>query len=113
MNVCTLIGNLTKDVELRYTASGDAVANMDIAVNSGTDEVLYMTVVVWKKQGESAAQYLSKGKKVGVTGKLKTRSWESDKGRQYKTELIAHNVEYLTPKGQSEPPKEVSDVEPF
>lgn len=127
-NKVIMVGNLTQDPELRYTASGTAVANLRIAVSSKyrsgdeyKEETLFIDVVVWGKQGESCSQYLSKGRQVLVEGRLQERSWESDGQKRRKTEIVANTVRFLGRKGeggggggQSGPaPDEVSDIEPF
>jgi single-strand DNA-binding protein len=117
-----MIGNLTQDPELRYTASGTAVCNMRIAVGSKyksgeewKEETLFIDVVVWGKQGENASQYLSKGRQVMVEGRLQERSWESDGQKRHKTEIVARSVKYLGSKGETADtaPDEISDIEPF
>jgi single-strand DNA-binding protein len=122
MNLVVMIGNLTQDVDLRYTASGTAVANMRIAVGSKyksgeemKEETLFIDVVVWGKQGENASQYLSKGRQVMVEGRLQERSWESDGQTRRKVEIVARSVKYLGSKGETSDtaPDEVSDIEPF
>jgi single-strand DNA-binding protein len=122
MNLVVMIGNLTQDVDLRYTAGGTAVANMRIAVGSKyksgeewKEETLFIDVVVWGKQGENASQYLSKGRQVLVEGRLQERSWESDGQTRKKTEIVARSVKYLGNKGEtaSTAPDEVNDIEPF
>jgi len=127
-NKVIMVGNLTQDPELRYTASGTAVANLRIAVGSKyrsgdeyKEETLFIDVVVWGKQGESCSQYLSKGRQVLVEGRLQERQWESDGQKRRKTEIVANTVRFLGRKGeggegggQSGPaPDEVSDIEPF
>jgi len=130
-NKVIMVGNLTQDPELRYTASGTAVANLRIAVSSKyrsgdeyKEETLFIDVVVWGKQGESCSQYLSKGRQVLVEGRLQERSWESDGQKRRKTEIVANTVRFLGRKGEGEggsggggqrgpAPDEVSDIEPF
>ena len=97
-----LIGNLTKDVELRFTPNNKAVAQFALATNhsykdaagawvEGTPE--YHDVVVWSQLGERCNQLLHKGDKVFVSGRLQTRSWEAQDGsKRYKTELVADTV---------------------
>ena len=95
-NKVILMGNLTRDPELRYTPSGAPVCNFDLAMNRSyttqggekRDEVCYMTVVVWGKQAEIARDYLSKGKQVYIEGSLQTRQWEDKDGqKRYTTEV--------------------------
>lgn len=100
MNSIILIGRLTKDPELRYTQAGKAVCSFTLAVDrpySGDNkEADFINIVVWNKVGENCAQYLSKGRKVAVQGRLQIRSYEVDKGqRRYITEVVANSVEFL------------------
>ncbi len=128
-NKVIMVGNLAADPELRYTAQGTPVANLRLAVNSNVksgdewkEEVLFINVTVWGKQGESCSQYLSKGRQVLVEGRLQERSWEQDGQKRSKMEIIANTVKFLGRKGDSSPggggsseppPDEASDVEPF
>lgn len=127
-NRIILIGNLTKDPELRFTPQGTPVANFRIAVNSRykqadelREETLFIDIVVLGKQAESCSQYLSKGRPVLVEGRLKERKWESEGQQKSKFEVIAQNVRFLSkrePSGQTFnsndlPPDEVTDLEPF
>jgi single-strand DNA-binding protein len=112
MNKAILVGNLTKDVELRNTASGKTVASFGIATNeSYTDsngekvkKVEFHNIVAWGKTAELLSQYCSKGKKVLIVGKLQTQSYDGQDGvKRYKTEIIANEIEFLTPKDNSQP----------
>lgn len=110
MNSVHLIGNLTRDPELNHTAGGHAVCNMRLAVNdrykddSGqwTDRPYYFNVTVWGNHGEACAQYLVKGNKVGVSGKLTWREWEdaSTGAKRQAVDITAFQVDWLTPKGE-------------
>lgn len=103
MNVTVLIGRLTKEVTLRYVPStGKAVANFSIAVDrpytSKTGEKLtdFFNIVVWGQQAENCANYLDKGRLVGIKGTLENRSYENQNGKKkYITEIIAENVQFL------------------
>ena len=121
-NKVIMVGNLCADPELRYTAQGTPVCNLRLAVNekvkSGDeykDEVLFIGVTVWGKQGEACSQYLGKGKQVLVEGRLKENSWEQDGQKHSKMEINAVNVKFLGSKGDKAdaPPDEESGVEPF
>lgn len=104
-NKVFLIGNLTRDPELRYTPQGTAVANLRLAVNRRfrnrntqelKDEVCYITVVVWDKQAETCNQYLQKGRPVFIEGRLQSRSWEDNAGQKRNTiEVRAERVQFL------------------
>lgn len=99
MNRTILIGRLAKDVDLRFTASGKAVATFSLAVNrpfSKEKEADFFNVVVWGKSAENCANYLAKGRLVGLEGRLQSRSYETQDGsKRYVTEVVADNVEFL------------------
>lgn len=103
-NKIFLMGNLTKDPELRYTPQGVAVANLRLAVNRKyrdkaqelKEEVCFVTAVVWDKQAESCNQYLHKGSPLFVEGRLQSRSWEDASGQKRNTiEVRAERVQFL------------------
>ena len=104
LNKVLLIGNLTKDPELKYTPSGVAVANLRLAVNrkykdkSGEwkEDACFITVAVWDKQAEACNQYLQKGRPVFVEGRLQSRSWETTDGQKRTTiEVRAERIQFL------------------
>lgn len=99
MNSVVMIGRLGKDPELRFTKSGKAVATFSIAVNrafSKEKEVDFFNVVVWGKVAENCANYLAKGRLVGLEGRLQSRSYETQNGdKRYVTEIVANQVEFL------------------
>lgn len=104
MNQVNLIGNLTRDVELRYTTEQKPIARFSIAVNDGYGEkqrTSYIPIVVFGKQAENADRYLSKGSKVAVNGRIQTGSYEKEGRTIYTTDIIASNIEFLSAK-QSE-----------
>ncbi len=99
INRSTLMGNVTRDPDLRFTTSGAAVLGFSIATNrrykSGEewkDDVAYHNIVVWRN-AESLAKRLKKGTRIYVEGRLQTRSWDDDSGKKnYKTEVFADSV---------------------
>lgn len=103
LNKVMLIGNLTRDPELRYTPAGMALCNFTIAINSFYNDkagqkqkdVCFMRVTVWGKSGENCSQYLTKGRPVFVEGRLRSRSWEADGQKKSSTEVVADNVQFL------------------
>ena len=102
LNHVSLIGRLTRDSELKYTASGQAVCKFAIAVNrrrkSGdqwVDEPNFFDIVLWGRQGESLSQYLIKGKQVGIDGELRQDRWEQDGQNRSRVEVIANNLQLL------------------
>lgn len=121
MNKVILIGNLTRDPELKTTPSGVSVCQFSIAVGrrytdkSGEKQTDYFNIVAWRSLGESCSRYLAKGRKVGVVGELQTRSYEKDGVKRSVTEVVADDVEFLTPKDatrkQEEPEAAFTDVE--
>jgi len=97
-----LIGNLTRDPELRYTPDGTPVASFTLAVNrpftnqQGERETDFIPIVIWRKQAERCSEYLAKGSQVAVEGRLQIRSYEDKDGiRRKVAEVIAWRVEFL------------------
>ena len=104
MNVVTLIGNLATDVELRDVGQDMQVASFLLAVDRpGKDEADFVRVSTWNKQAEVCAQYLAKGRKVGVDGRLRSSSWEdSDGNKRNAIEVVANRVEFLSSREREE-----------
>lgn len=108
LNRATIIGNLTRDPEMRQTPSGQPVSNFAVATNrtwKGADGQRqeaseFHNVVAWGKLAEICSQYLEKGRKVYVEGRLQTRDWEGQDGvKRYRTEIVAENLIILDRKG--------------
>jgi single-strand DNA-binding protein len=108
-NQAIVMGNLTRDPELRTTPGGQQVASFSVATNrvwsdpSGErkEAVEYHEIVAWGKLGELAAQYLAKGRKVMVIGRLQTRQWEAQDGsKRQRTEIVATDVNFLDSRGE-------------
>jgi len=104
MNKICLVGNLTMDPELRTTGSGVSVCTFNIAVNrrfanqQGEREADFIPIVTWRALADNCARYLSKGRKVAVTGSLQTRRYEDKQGiKRTAFEVVADDVEFLTP----------------
>ena len=127
MDKVILIGNLTRNPENSTTKSGVSVCKMAVAVNrnftnaDGERECDFFNVVAWRQLAENCGKFLSKGKKIAVVGNLQTRSYETDDGsKRYVTEVMADEIEFLSPKGEGEqqapPPaqakKTVKDLQP-
>ncbi len=108
-NQAIVMGNLTRDPELRTTPSGQTVASFAVATNrswvDGSGErkeaVEYHEIVAWGKLGELAGQYLAKGRKVMVVGRLQTQSWEKDGVKRQRTEIVASDINFLDRPGDS------------
>ena len=109
INRVVLIGNLTRDPEMKHLPSGTALCSLRVAVNtrrkdeSGqwTDKPNYFDVSVWGAQGESCAQYLAKGRPVAIDGRLEWREWEASdgSGKRQAVEIVADNVQFLGSRG--------------
>ena len=101
MNIITLTGNATKDIEIRYSQSGTAIANGSIAVRrdyknqQGEYETDFFNFTAFGGQGETMANYIKKGDKFGITGRLQNRVWEKDNGdKQYFTEIVVNGFDF-------------------
>lgn len=125
LNRVFLIGNLTRDPELRYVPSGTAVVSFGLAVNTpiirpnseAKEDVCFVRVVVWGKQAESCKQYLTKGRLVFVEGRLIYRSWDQGGTKRSTLEVRADRVQFLGQRRaeaapSSEPGEEVAVDEP-
>ena len=107
LNNVSLVGRLTKDVDLRYTPSNVAVATFTLAVNrtfkneNGEREADFINCVMWRQQAENLASWAKKGALIGVTGRIQTRSYDNQQGqRVYVTEVVAEQFQLLESKGQ-------------
>ncbi len=130
-NKVILIGNLTKDPELRYTPQGTPVTTLRLACSSKyksgdsmKEETLFIDVVVFGKQAETCGQYLNKGSSALVEGRLQERRWETDGQQRSKFEVVAQTVRFLSSsrksssgggggEGDLHAPEETTDLEPF
>ena len=119
LNKVFLIGNLTRDPELRYIPSGTAVTTFTVASNRAyvnqagekKEDVCFVRVVVWARRAEVCAEFLSKGSPVFVEGRLQSRAWEDQNGQKRSTiEVIANNVQFLG-RGKTETPAELQGQE--
>lgn len=109
INNVVLVGRLTKDPDLRYTASGTAVATFTLAVNrnftsqSGDREADFINCVIWRKSAETLANFAKKGSLIGVTGRIQTRSYDNQQGQKvYVTEVVAENFQMLESRSVNE-----------
>lgn len=127
LNKVMVIGNLGKDPEMRFTADGTPVTSFSVAVNrvSSTpdgdrrEETDWFNVVAWRKLAETCNQYLAKGRRVFVEGRLRTRQWQGQDGQtRYQTEIIANDVIFLDrataalPGSEKEEHFDTGDTEP-
>ena len=112
INRVVLVGNLTRDPELRHTPSGTAVCSLRLAVNSRRKDAStgewgekpnYFDITVWGNQGERCAQYLTKGRPVAVDGRLEWREWETPEGnKRQAVDVVADTVQFLGSRGDGE-----------
>ncbi|MFQ5753740.1 MAG: single-stranded DNA-binding protein [bacterium] len=127
VNKVILLGNLGQDPELRYTPSGAAVTTLSVATNevwkdndgNKQERTEWHRVVLWRKQAELAGEYLKKGSKIYIEGRLQTRSWEDKDGnKRYTTEIIGDTLTMLDSKAESgqatevQPPSDVQEPPP-
>lgn len=122
LNRAQIVGNLTRDPEMRYTPNGQAVCSFSVATNrrwkdkdgNQQEATEFHNIVAWGKLAEITSQYLKKGNKVYIEGRLQTRSWEGqDGGKRNRTEIVAENFIFLTPKGGGATPELSSEIEEF
>ena len=119
LNRAQVLGNLTRDPEMRYTPNGHAVSNFSVATNrrwtdresgEAQEQVEFHNIVVWGKQAESVTPMLKKGQPVFVEGRLQTRSWDGQDGvKRYRTEIVADSVIILTPRSSNVPMSEPTE----
>lgn len=110
INHATLVGRLTRDVDLKYTNNGTAVASFTVAVDrnfknaQGERETDFINCVMWRKAAESFANYTHKGSLVGVEGQIQTRTYDNKQGQKvYVTELVVDQFSFLDPKKTDAP----------
>ena len=109
MNNVSLVGRLTKDVELKQTGSNIAVATGTLAVNrqfknaDGEREVDFINFVAWRKPAEILSSYASKGSQIGITGRIQTRNYDGNDGKRvYVTEVVAESINLLDSRSSNE-----------
>ena len=120
INVVVLTGNLTRDCEVRRTQSGMAIMSFGLAVNDRRknsqtgeweDYANFIDCTMFGARAEAVSNYLSKGSKIGLEGKLHWSQWERDGQKRSKVEVIADEVEFLSPRKQQQQPNYVADAE--
>ena len=123
-NLCILMGNLARDVSLKYLPSGTPVAEFTLGINekfkdkdgNAKEEVYWANITVFGKQAEHCSTYLRKGSLALVQGKITEQRWEKDGEKKSKTVIVAHQVKFLSMKKEEEgsgPPEEHTEREPF
>lgn len=114
LNRCQFIGNLGGDVEMRYMPNGDAVANFSVGCSESfktkdgqqKEQTEWARCVAFRKLGEICGEYLHKGAKVYVSGKMQTREWEKDGVKRYSTEIVLDDMLMLGGKGEGQPQRQ-------
>lgn len=116
LNKIAMVGNLTRDPEVRYTAGGSAVANLGIACNrrykpQGSNEykedVCFVNAVIWGKRAEYCGQQLKKGNPVFIEGRLQSRSWEKDGQKRTSIEIVVEDIQFLNRTKEGTSPEEL------
>lgn len=111
INRVVLVGNLTRDPELRHTQGGMAVCGLRLAVNTRrkdqtgqwTEKPNYFDITVWGQQGENCSQYLSKGRQVAIDGRLEWREWDAQDGtKRQAVEVVADTVQFIGGRGEGD-----------
>ena len=115
MNVVTLIGNLATEVELREVGPEKKVASFLLAIDRASRDggADFVNVSAWDRQAELCAEYLGKGRRIAVDGRLKSRSWDEEGKRRSALEVVARRVEFLGGGPRSDDDEEGADVIPF
>ena len=104
MNKALLVGRISKDLELRYTQSNNAVCEFNIAINRvGVEGTDFITVVVWNKQAENLVKYQKKGSLISVEGTIRVDKYQNEAGEnRYKTYILASSIQYLSSKSDTQ-----------
>ena len=120
MNSVQMIGRLTKDLDLRYTSTGKAVATGTLAVNrrfknaQGESEADFINIQIWDKSAENLANFTRKGSQIGINGRIQTRNYENKEGaRVYVTEIVVENFTLLEKKSDNAPQQSRQGNEPL
>ncbi len=113
MNSVELVGNITKDPELRYTKDNVAVASFNVAINRINEGVDFIPIKVFNKQAENCKKYLTKGSKVAIEGSIRTGSYEKEDGTKiYTTEIMANRVHFLSSNTNTQETQKQAQNEP-
>lgn len=114
-NQVILMGNLTRDPDLKYSQSGTALCNIDLAVNEPSKKdspPLYIRIIAFNKQAESAAQYLKRGSAILVQGKLQISSWEGEGGvKKTRPEVLANMIQFLSSRTESDDQEQAPKID--
>lgn len=113
MNKVVLIGRITKDLELRNTSKGTSVCEFTLAVNRDKDNADFVNCIVWNKLAENLTKYQSKGSQIGLSGEIRTESYEIEGKKRYKTYVLVNGIEYLSKTEKKEETQETNPFEEF
>lgn len=103
MNNCSFIGRLTNDPEIRTTNTGKKVLSICIAVPDGKEQTDFIDCVAWEKNAETIANYFKKGNRIGIVGKMKTRTYEKDNKKVKVTECLVGGISFIESKTTEKP----------
>lgn len=117
MNKVIMLGNITKDLELRFTKDEKCLCQFSIAINSGYGEnkrTDFIECVVWNKQAENLVKYCGKGSQIGIEGRLQNSSYEDKEGnKRTKTQILCENITFVNTKKTNEEPKVETKEDPY
>lgn len=119
INRVVLVGRITKDPDLKYTQSNIPVVSFTLAVNrqytdqQGERQADFVNCVVWRRQAENLAKFVSKGALLGVEGRIQTRQYESEQGMRYITEVLADSIQFLESRSDGERTEKTSNEDDF
>lgn len=113
MNKVIMIGRITKNPELRYTSNNKAVCEFTLAVNRDKDNADFVNCIVWNKLAENLTKYQSKGSQIGLSGEIRTESYEIEGKKRYKTYVLVNGIEYLSKTEKKEETQETNPFEEF
>ena len=109
MNNVNLIGRIATEIELRYTPQGTAVADFALAVDGYKDDTYFFDITVWGNTAENTAEYMEKGREVGISGELRQDKWKNDQGqKRSKVKVNASNVKFLSGRDNTNQQKQSS-----
>jgi len=111
MNKVILVGRITKDIDLRYTQSQKPIVRFTLAVDrrNKEKEADFVSCVAWDKTAELMSQYLAKGSKIGIVGRIQTGSYDGQNGKVYTTDVVVDDLEFLESKKTEEKPQDPGD----